>query len=108
MDEKNEGTMEKQKNGQFVREMPKNKWKRNMELAENSWLESWNGSHVVCCIRTANSKKLCETKDRTTKSQFCRMCDKKSKTISHIVSKCEKLAQKEYKRRRNNVAKIVR
>ena len=36
------------------------------------------------------------------------MCDKKSKTISHIVSKCEKLAQKEYKRRRNNVAKIVR
>ena len=35
------------------------------------------------------------------------MCDKKSETISHIVSKCEKLAQKEYKRRHNNVARIV-
>ena len=36
------------------------------------------------------------------------MCDKKSETISHIVSECEKLAQKEYKRRHDNVARIVR
>ena len=35
------------------------------------------------------------------------MCDKKSETISHIVGECEKLAQKEYKRRHNNVARIV-
>ena len=35
------------------------------------------------------------------------MCDKKSETISHIVSEREQLAQKEYKRRRNNVARIV-
>ena len=34
------------------------------------------------------------------------MCDKKSETISHIVSECEKLAQKKYKRRHNNVARI--
>ena len=39
------------------------KWKRNMELAEKSWFESWNGSHVMCCARTANSNKLCETQD---------------------------------------------
>ena len=35
------------------------------------------------------------------------MCDKKSQTISPIVSQCEKLAEKEYKRRHNNVARIV-
>ena len=35
------------------------------------------------------------------------MCDKKNETISHIVTKCEKLAQKEYKRRHDNVARIV-
>ena len=35
------------------------------------------------------------------------MCDKKSEAISHIVSKCEKLAQKDYKRRHDNVARIV-
>ena len=37
-------------------------------------------------------------------SPLCRMCDKKSETISHI---CEKLAQKKYKRRHKNVARIV-
>ena len=45
--------------------------------------------------------------DETAQSPLCRMCDKKSETISHIVSECEKLAQKEYKRRHDNVAKIV-
>ena len=44
--------------------------------------------------------------DRTAQSQLCRMCDKKSETISHIVSECEKLAHKEYKRG-HNVARIV-
>ena len=45
--------------------------------------------------------------DKTAHSPLCRMCDKKSETISHIVSECEQLAQKEYKRRHNNVARIV-
>ena len=44
--------------------------------------------------------------DITAQSSLCRMCDKKSETISHIVSVCEKLSQKEDKRRHNNVARI--
>ena len=36
-----------------------------------------------------------------------KMCDKKSEAISHIVSECEKLAQKDYTRRHDNVARIV-
>ena len=35
------------------------------------------------------------------------MCDDKNETISHIASKCGKLAQKEYMRRHNIVARIV-
>ena len=35
------------------------------------------------------------------------MRDKKSETISHIASECKKLAQKESKRRHDNVARIV-
>ena len=35
------------------------------------------------------------------------MCDKKNETISNIASECENLAQKEYKRRHDNVARIV-
>ena len=44
--------------------------------------------------------------DKTAQSPLCRICDWKSKTIFHIVSECEKLAQKEYKRRHNNVARV--
>ena len=35
------------------------------------------------------------------------MYDTKSETISHAVRECEKFTQKEYKRRQDNVAKIV-
>ena len=35
------------------------------------------------------------------------MCDMKNETISHIVNECKKLVQKEYKRRHDNVARIV-
>ena len=45
--------------------------------------------------------------DKTALSPLCRMCDKKSEAISHIVSECEKLAQKDYTRRHDNVARIV-
>ena len=45
--------------------------------------------------------------DKTAQSPLCRMCDKKNETISHIVSECEKLAQKECKRRHDNVVRIV-
>ena len=44
--------------------------------------------------------------DKTAISPLCKMCDKKSETISHIVSECEKLPQKEYKRGQN-LAKLV-
>ena len=45
--------------------------------------------------------------DKTSQSPLYKMCDEKTETISHIASKCEKLAQKHYKRRHNNVARIV-
>ena len=36
-----------------------------------------------------------------------RMCCEKGETVSHIICECGKLAQKEYKRRYNNVVRIV-
>ena len=45
--------------------------------------------------------------DKTSDSPLCRLCGEKRETISHIVSECKKLAQKEYKRRHDNVARIV-
>ena len=49
-------------------------------------------------------------KTRIDKSQgdsLCRMCRKVDESIDHIVSGCSKLAQKEYKRRHDNLGKIV-
>ena len=42
---------------------------------------------------------------------FVKCVEKTSQTISHIVSQCEKLAQKEYKRsycRKNSILEIMR
>ncbi|XP_068708222.1 uncharacterized protein [Montipora foliosa] len=45
--------------------------------------------------------------DKTSESPLCRLCEKKCESVQHLVCGCEKLAQKEYKRRHDNVAKKV-
>ena len=47
------------------------------------------------------------TIDRSQDDPNCRMCKQNNETISHIVSGCSKLAQKEYKKRHDNVAMAV-
>lgn len=38
---------------------------------------------------------------------FCRMCGKRGQSVPYIISECEKLAQKECKRRHDNVARKI-
>ena len=45
--------------------------------------------------------------DKTSESPLCRLCGEKGESVQHITSGCEKLAQNEYKRRHDNVAKKV-
>ena len=45
--------------------------------------------------------------DKTGESPLCRMCGTRNETISHIVSECAKLAQKEYKRRYDSLGRYV-
>ena len=45
--------------------------------------------------------------DKSQGDSLCRMCRKVDGSIDHIVSGCSKLALKEYKRRHDNMAKIV-
>ena len=45
--------------------------------------------------------------DKTAKSPLCRICGTRNETISHIVCRCGKLAQKEYKRRHDSVGRYV-
>ena len=45
--------------------------------------------------------------DKRQGDSLCRVCRKVDESIDHIVSDCSKLAQKEYKRRHDNLGKIV-
>ena len=45
--------------------------------------------------------------DKRQEDSLCRVCRKADESIDHIVSGCSKLAQKEYKRRHDNLGKIV-
>ena len=38
---------------------------------------------------------------------LCRLCKKADESIDQVVSGCSKLAQKEYKRKHDNLSKII-
>jgi predicted transglutaminase-like protease len=37
----------------------------------------------------------------------CKKCGEKGETIKHVISRCRKMANEEYIKRHNNVAKII-
>ena len=95
--------------GQFAKEMPETtdeietwNWPRKANLKVET--EAMSFATQEQAIRT---NYLRHKIDKIAQSPLCRMCDKKRETISHIVSECDELAQKEYKRRHDNVARIV-
>ena len=45
--------------------------------------------------------------DKTQQNSKCRLCGDRNETINHIISKCSKLAQKEYKTRHDWVGKVI-
>ena len=106
--EKKELWKNKRMNGQFVRGKPETTdeketwyWLRKADLKVET-------EAMLCAaqeqpIRTNYVKRKI---DKTAQSLLCRMCDKKSETKSHIMSECEKLTQKEYKRR-HDFARII-
>ena len=109
MREKKELWKNKRMYGQFVREMPETmdeketwNWLRRADL--NVETETMLCAAHEQAIRTNYVK---HQTDKTAQSPLCRMCDKKSETISRIVSECEKLGQKECKRRHDNDARMV-
>ena len=95
--------------GQFVREIPeivdKDKaWK---------WLSRGNLKIETEALLCAAQEQAIRTNyvkyhiDRTSESPLRRLCGKKVESVLQLASACEKLAQKENKRRYVNVARIV-
>ena len=100
---------EKRMHGQFVRELPEKVDKDKTW----QWLSRCDlkiGTEALLCAAQEQAIRTNYVKhriDRTSESPLCRLCGTKSESVQHLVSGCEKLAQKEYKRRHDNVAKKV-
>ena len=45
--------------------------------------------------------------DKKSENPLCRMCAERAETVQHIICKCKKLAQREYKRRHDTFANLV-
>ena len=98
---------EKKMHGQFVRKMSNNVDKnKTWQWVSKSDLKI--GTEALLCaaqeyaIRTNSIK---HHVDKTSESPLSRLCGKKGESVQHLVNGCEKLAQKEYKRRHEDVAK---
>ena len=88
---------EKRMHRQFIRETTEKGDK------EKTWQWLSRGDLKV---GTGNQGKLYKVPiDKTSDSPMCRLCGKKGESVQHIISGCEKLARKEYKRRHDNVTK---
>ena len=100
---------EKRMHGQFIRETTE---KVDKEKAWQ-WLSRGDlkvGTEALLCAAQEQAIKTNYIKyhiDKTSDSPICRLCGKKDESVQHITSGCETLAQREYKRRHDNVAKKV-
>ena len=45
--------------------------------------------------------------DKISENPLCRMCGERGETVQHLICECKKLAQREYKRIHDTVAKLV-
>ena len=62
---------------------------------------------MLCTRKAIRANNVKYHIDKSVDSPSCRMCGETGDTISHIVSKCSKLAQREYKRRYDNFTRMV-
>ena len=71
-------------------------------MALTEWIQGFK--RTVYIMQSNNIK---YSIDRTTDSPLFHMCGVKVERVPHIISGCEKLAQEEYKRIHDNVARTI-
>ena len=94
---------------QFVREMPEQVNKeRTWEWMRNSSLKGETEALIVMAQEYALKTTVVKCNiDKTENNPLCIICGEKNETDTHLVCACKVLAQKEYKRRHENIARIV-
>ncbi|KAK4875475.1 hypothetical protein RN001_011897 [Aquatica leii] len=83
--------------------------------ASNTWLRKGNIYYETEGFMVAIQDQVIKTryyskliiKDPNTSTDKCRLCKQQIETIDHIITGCTTLANTEYTRRHNNIAKII-
>ena len=93
---------------QYVRQIEDKGKSNTLKWLRKSNLKRW----TEACICSAQERVLRTNYvkfhiDKTGESPLCRMCRVENETVSHIASECKMLAQKEYKKRHDNVCRCI-
>ena len=95
--------------GQFVREIKEDineskswNWVKNSDLKSSTTALIFSSQKQA--LRTNYTKFHI---DKTSESPLCRLCGIKGESISHLISECSKLVQKQYKERHDSVAQNI-
>ena len=99
---------EKVLQGQYLRQTKEVRSDRCWAWLQNGDLKRDTESLIVAAQNQSLRTNLVKAKiGKSQRDSLCRVCRKVDESIDHIVSGCSKLAQKEYKRRHDNLGKIV-
>ena len=100
--------IDKRLHGQFIRDNQHINWEQSWQWLKKGDLKA--PTEALICSAQEQSLRTNYIKyhiDHSNESPLCRMCSERGESVSHVVSECSKLAQREYKRRHDNVAKYV-
>ena len=99
---------EKVLHGQYLRQTKEVRSDQCWAWLQNGDLKREIESLIVAAQNQSIWTNLIKAKvDKNQGDSLCRLRRKVHESINHIVSRCSKLAQKEYKRRHHNLGKIV-
>ena len=99
---------DKEMHGQFVRELQGVDWDKTWQWLLKGDLKGC--TEALICSAQEQALRTNYTQfhiDKTADSPLCRMCGERGESIYHLISECGKLAQHEYKRRHDDVARYV-
>ena len=97
---------EKVLHGQYSRQTKEVRSDQYWAWLQNGDLKMKSESLIVAAQNLSTRANLVKAKiDKSHGDSLCRVCGKVHESIDHIVSGCSKLAQKEYKRRHDNLGK---
>ena len=99
---------EKVLHGQYLRQTKKVRSDQCWACLQNGDLKRETESLIVRAQNQSIRTNLVKARiDKSQGDSLCRMCRKVDESIHHINSGCSKLAKREYKRRHDNLGKIV-